>query len=294
MSGKPIHIVLAFDGHFWAPAYALMRSICLSTKRRGDLNFHLFHQTLNDVQRADLDKITPEFGAALHYYDLDTNEVFLERFGNASAHRRWPLIVYGRLMIDEILPPEIDRVIYLDCDMMVRAPIEQIYELDLEGHPIAAVADPWSVSIISGRDMAHETKADLFDPADRYFNSGMLVIDRKGWREAEPMKVYEKLVENGAADRLYYDQDLLNLIFMDNWLALEPIWNLLNPRSTSHVHNVAILHYTGEFRPWNLVSGVAFAGMYRHTMTNELFYRYMRYRWKKWWIDFFKKRLGMK
>ena len=55
----------------------------------------------------------------------------------------------------------------------------------------------------------------------------------------------------------------------------------------------AILHYTGENKPWGIFSGmlqsVAYARLYRHVMTNELFYRFARHRWKRWW----KRKLGL-
>ena len=41
MSGEKIHVVLTFDDNFWAPAYATMRSICLASRQRGNLTFHV-------------------------------------------------------------------------------------------------------------------------------------------------------------------------------------------------------------------------------------------------------------
>ena len=50
----------------------------------------------------------------------------------------------------------------------------------------------------------------------------------------------------------------------------------------------AIIHYTGDNKPWGILSTkvptVAFPRLYRHTMKNELFHRFARHRWKRWWL----------
>lgn len=51
---QPMHIALVLDDNFWAPAYAVMRSVALHTHRRRDLRFHLVHQPLSDEHVADL------------------------------------------------------------------------------------------------------------------------------------------------------------------------------------------------------------------------------------------------
>ncbi len=279
MTASPIHIVLCFDNNFWAPAYTVMRSISIATKRRADLDFHLCHTGLSDEHRADLDRIPEEYGATLHYYDVRDNEAF-QRIGRKGRyHPRLTHIIYARLLIEHILPPEIARVIYLDCDMFVRAPIEQLAEMDLEGYPIAAVRDPHSFHIIGGRDMRQNQ--DLFDLADPYFNSGLMVIDMEGWKKANLPGRLEALIEDGTMDRLYFDQDVLNLVFRHNWLRLPQLWNTLTPRKPHEAFDPPNLHFTGPRKPWHLVSGVAFARTYRHVMTNDLFYRYMRFRLKR-------------
>lgn len=281
---RPIHIVLCFDDNFWAPAYAVMRSICIASHRRTDLNFHLCHPGLKMENIADLDRIAEEFGAALHYYDVREIEAFRRAGTRGPTAAKFTPIVYARLMIDHILPEDATRVLYLDCDMYVRAPIEDIAEIDLQGYPIAAVRDPHSAFITGGRDLRQNW--DLFDPADIYFNSGFMVIDMAEWKKANVLGRFEQMIADGTMKRLYFDQDVLNLVFKHNWLRLSAMWNVLTPRTAHETFDPFLLHYTGPRRPWNLISMVAFGRVYRHVMTNELFYRFfwfrMRRRLKRW------------
>ena len=273
-----IHVALTFDDSYWAPAYAVMRSICLHTKRRGDLVFHLCHRPLNGTHKTDLLEIEKEFGSALRFYDIGQNAEFRDLVTGLPYHPRMTNIVYARLMLDSLLPAEVERVVYLDCDMMVMAPIEKLIELNLEGKSIAAVQDPTALQITNRRD-ARENR-DLIDPADPYFNAGMLVIDRRRWQSANIPARLAAYTADGTMSRIYYDQDLLNIVFRDDVLLLEPRWNFIGPRRVHMALDPFILHDTGERKPWNFLSQVAFARTYRHVMTNDLYYRYLRFRVK--------------
>lgn len=287
-----IHVCLTFDDNFWAPAYALMRSACLFTKRRADLVFHLLHRPLAPEHRADLDRIVDEFEATLVYYDLDRAPVFADIAARMPYNKRLTNIVYARLVIDRILPDQIERVLYLDCDMLIKAPLETLFERDLNGHPIAAAPEPFAVRITGGRDLIRNR--DIFDPADPYFNAGLILIDLRQWREADILGRLEAALADGTMARIYYDQDFLNLVFKNQWLVLERAWNVIDARHAHEPLDCRILHYTGERKPWHLISGTAFAKLYRHVMTNELYYRFMRHRWRVYWRKKFNRLLGRK
>ena len=292
MSEKPIHIALTFDDNFWAPAYALMRSVCLFTHRREDLVFHLFHRTLTSEHHADLERIAEEFGARLVWYDLDGSELFADIAARMPVNKRLTNIVYARLVIDRLLPADVERVLYLDCDMLVREKIEALYDIDMEGFAIAAVRDTAGPFIVGGRDLRRNR--DIFDLADPYFNAGMILIDVAQWREAAIVDRLEQALRDGVMARIYYDQDLLNLIFRDNWLHLPVRWNIMDARKPHEAFNPAILHYTGKQKPWDLFSTTAYHRTYRHVMTNELFYRFMSHRRKRFWNKQLRRLTGRK
>jgi lipopolysaccharide biosynthesis glycosyltransferase len=282
-NASPIHIALTFDDNFWAPAYAVMRSVCLFTHRRSDLVFHLFHRTLTPEHHADLERIVPEFGAQLVWYNLDQSAMFADIARRMPENKRLTNIVYARLLIDQLLPAQVERVLYLDCDMLVRDRIEELYELDMQGFPIACVRDTLGSFISGGRDLM--VNRDLFDMADPYFNAGMILIDVAQWRAADIGGRLEQALSSGVMARIYYDQDFLNLVFKNRWLRLPSRWNTIDARHSHEALDPAILHYTGKTKPWHLISNVAFRRTYRHVMTNGLFYRFMRHRWRRYWLN---------
>lgn len=281
-----MHIALTFDDNFWAPAFATMRSVCLFTPKREELVFHLCHRTLTPEHKADLEAIRDEFPVTLVWHALDQMDMFTDIAARMPESERFPSIVYARLLIDRLVGDGVDRVLYLDCDTMVRDDVKRLFDLDLEGNAIAAVRDISGAHITSGRDM--RKNRDIFDPADYYFNSGVMLIDVRRWREARIIEKMEELHQAGIMQRIYYDQDLLNLTFKGQWLSLSWRWNTIDSVPAHESLNPAIIHYTGDNSPWHLLStmrpSVAFARLYRHTMTNALYYRFARHRWKRWWL----------
>ncbi|WP_169194259.1 glycosyltransferase family 8 protein [Devosia sp. MC1541] len=280
-----MHIALTFDENFWAPAFATMRSVCLFTQTPEELVFHLCHRTLSPSHKADLEAIRKEFAVELRWYDLDQSDLFRDIATRMPENKRLSNIVYARLMIDKLVGPDVERILYLDCDMMVRDDVCYLFDLDLEGNSIAAVRDTAGALITGGRDLLGNR--DIFNPADYYFNAGMVLIDITKWREADILARMEEAYATGVMQRIYYDQDLLNLIFKGKWHRLNWRWNLIDARVVHESFDPAIVHYTGDMKPWGTLAGlfrtVAFARLYRHVMTNELFYRFAKHRWKRWW-----------
>lgn len=223
-----IHIALTFDDGYWAPAYTTMRSICMVSHRAADIIFHLMHVGLSDRHKADLAAVTAEFGATLIYYDLDALGILSERIAKlprVGMHINTP-IVYTRLFLTDIVPNDIERLIFIDSDMMVRAPIETLYDMDLEGFPFAAASDPYRTGFQTGRDLKAKR---YYSTRDLFFNAGLLVIDTRKMAQTDIVGTILKLLTPDEVAGLYYDQDILNIVFRNNWRVLDKMWNMQNP-----------------------------------------------------------------
>ena len=144
---------------------------------------------------------------------------------------------------DEVIE---DRVLYLDSDTIVNAKLDDLFFLDLQGYAIAAVQD--------------------FDQSGwlTTFNSGVMVIDAKKWREN---RLTQSLLELTAKhhEHVYGDQGILNMYFGDQWLHLDKEYNFmvgldqfLHLRGNREWYQSnycgncepKIIHYTTEFKPW--------------------------------------------
>lgn len=271
-----IEIAMAFDDAFWAPTYATMRSICLTTHHPEQLRFHLLHRTLTAAHHAAIASVGKEYGAQIDFIDIDARNILSERiaaFPRIKLRRLNP-IVYARLFLADLLDPAIDRVLYLDSDLFVRSALDPLYFMAMDGHAIAAVLQPDRLHVIAGKDLRARA---AFSMAEPYFNAGVMLIDMVQYRAMDFAAALAPLPAAELA-MFYYDQDMINYCFRGRILELENRWNLQNAEPAHEVLNPIIVHYSANPKPWLAWSRVAFKRTYRHLMTNAYFYQYRRER----------------
>jgi lipopolysaccharide biosynthesis glycosyltransferase len=271
-----IEIAMAFDDAFWAPTYATMRSICLTTHHPERLRFHLLHRKLTPEHHDAIASIGRDYGAELDFIDIDARNILSDRiaaFPRIKLRRLNP-IVYARLFLGDLLDPAIERVLYLDSDLFIRTALDPLYGTDMGGHAIAAVLQPDRMHVIAGKDLRARS---AFSMAEPYFNAGVMLIDMNQYRAMDFLAALAQLPAAELA-MFYYDQDMINFCFRGRILELEPRWNLQNAEPAHEVFNPAIVHYSANPKPWFAWSRVAFKRTYRHLMTNAYFYQYRRER----------------
>jgi len=193
------------------------------------------------------------------WHDLDEDRV-------AGAHFPPQLsrATLYRLLLEQILPSDIERLIYLDGDIVVLDSLAPLFDAELGGRALGAVRDansPWCAGIC-GPDWQRLGLA----PDSPYFNAGILLIDLAAWRR-------ERIGER-ALDVLrrqspqWADQDALNIILEGRWTELPRRWNLqtadVSGNSTgwavfgddtrAATADPAVIHYSGigQPKPWQL------------------------------------------
>lgn len=165
----------------------------------------------------------------------------------------YPPDIYARFWVEDFFPPEVPRVLYLDADLLVCAPVAELYQRDLGGKILAAVSIPGS-----------ERPGVLGIPAEHgYFNSGVMMIDLPAWRRIAARQRLLDALQLLAPVLNDPDQDVLNVVFHADRLALPYRWNAITPffRTPSELalppeeiaavtRSPAIVHFNGSSKPW--------------------------------------------
>lgn len=164
---------------------------------------------------------------------------------------------YSRLWIAEVFPPEVTKALYLDSDMVVVGPIDELWNTALGDHVLAAVTIPGS------------NRCPIFAIPERYeyFQSGVMLIDLAKWR-AE--RVFDRLLDWIAANShkiIDADQDVLNACLYDRRLNLPYVWNVIAPFYFDYhplgmseedrrdvTRRARIIHFNGPMKPWSYMS----------------------------------------
>ena len=137
---KNIPIFLSSDNNYAPYAAAAIASVCDNTKSFVD--FYILDSGISDENKAKIEKLKEQFpNFSVEYIKADTEKLFAEiEYKNQSKYIS--MATYNRFLIPYI-KPELEKVIYLDVDLIVTLDIAELYDIDLSGYSIAAVYDTW-------------------------------------------------------------------------------------------------------------------------------------------------------
>lgn len=262
-----IHIVLACDTTYARHAIVVMSSIMATTQ--SPLWFHILGENIADEMKSKLEAIVSNHGkpqAQLTVYSprLPDNMYISDHISKAA---------YFRLLIGTLLPESVQRVIYLDTDIVVLSDIRDLWVSELGGKIVGAVPDLGV--LCSTKSIMAKRKELQLDSDALYFNSGVMLIDIATWRREN----IGSLVLADANQHTYrhHDQDALNHILKDKWMPLPLRWNVIPPLFFGHfrvlygrfrkqakdaLRNIGVFHWAGRKKPWQFAFYEPFNGQY--------------------------------
>jgi lipopolysaccharide biosynthesis glycosyltransferase len=223
---------------------------------RQDLDVFIVHSQLESDERARLVGYLNSFLPSVSFLQVD--EALLQGFPE-SAHVK--LASYYRLLLPEILPCVLDRIIYLDSDLIVTGSLDDLWTLPLEGHLLAAVSD---------RNLDAQRKRLGLGSDSPYFNAGVMTFQLSEWRKLDVASRGLAFARNNPGKLDNCDQDVLNhlfenqgLIIHQRWNAMSHLWGLdrqwlaaqggLSQEEREAQADPAIIHFAGAgfAKPWH-------------------------------------------
>lgn len=184
---------------------------------------------------------------------------------------------YLRLIAPEILPDRLNKVLYLDSDMVVVDDVRPLWETNLAGNLVAAAPDYPRLE----KFMSPGHREALGIPMQAtYVNSGMLLMDLARWRKEGMTAKFVSFVHAKGSLLAFHDQDAINAVLAGRILVVDPRWNLqARMYYTGRRHrpfefaetvaarrSPAVIHYTGSEKPWLFRSRTPKKGIYMRAL----------------------------
>ena len=158
------------------------------------------------------------------------------------------VVTYYRLFIASLFP-QYDKVLYLDCDLVVLGDVSELYHIDLGDNILGAAPEQFVQNTKEFRSYAE--KALGVDP-DGYVNAGVLLMNLKEFRNCKIEEKFTKLITEYDFDLLDPDQAYLNYLCLGKILILPNGWNKL-PIPLSCEGKKNIVHYALYKKPWQYI-----------------------------------------
>lgn len=252
-------IVACTDNHFIMPTGVMMYSVCVNNAEE-PITFHIVidEKVTNSQKEALQTTIQCFHNKAIAFYCIDGG-----KYVKLPARDEHPTITqatYYRLNLAEILPERIDKVLYLDGDVICRKSLVSLWNTDISQCAVAGGPDAIETAV------EKENHLHL-QHWNGYFNAGVLLINLRWWREHNSTEAFFSFISEHGEWIKYQDQDVLNYVFNDHKILLPIKYNLVSGFLYSDVdpgkhlkeledaiQDPCIVHYTGGRKPWAISS----------------------------------------
>lgn len=245
-----MNIALCTDENFSIPALVCITSIFENNKEE---ECHIFVLTdgLSQVAEEKFYRLT-----SIYNQTIDVLKIDRHRFDGLTVSERYPVSMYYRFLLPEMLPKE-KIVLYLDCDIVVRRPLKDLFATNISGYSLGAVVSQ------SCDWVKWQNELKLTTP---FFNSGVLLMNLDYWRKNNIFDSLVKWVAESKTDMWLPDQYALNkvlegtVLYLDYTYNFQERWTRNMEGSDMHFSrwndiykvglNPAVVHYCDAEKPW--------------------------------------------
>lgn len=248
----PYHILVTLDRNYLKVLSVMLYSLSQSDPE-GVYTVYVVNNTLTEEDFASLSALLPRT-------ELVNVRVPEDLLQNAPVSDRYPTEMYYRLFAARYLPQQLERILYLDPDLVVLHSLRSLYQIDFDGKLFAAA------SHIESRTFRELNRRRLhLSEHAKYLNSGVMMMNLALLRKESPQTIID-YIQSHKATLLLPDQDVLNALYADRTIPLDPmVYNLgekylrlknlhLPPAEKLTLDwvrsNTAIVHYYGRNKPW--------------------------------------------
>lgn len=247
------NVLVTLDRNYLKVLRTMLYSLSQSDST-GIFTVYVAHNSLTEDDFAALQAVLPR----TELIDVPLSE---EMFQDAPISDRYPKEMYYRLFAAQYLPQELDRILYLDPDLVVINSLRSLYEIDFGDNLFAAA------SHIESRTFKNFNRRWLhLSEQARYINSGVMMMNLSLLRtQQDPQQIYQ-FIEEHKNTLLLPDQDVVNALYADRTIFLDPLIYNLGEKylRLKNLHlpkeeklgidwvrqHTAIIHYYGRNKPW--------------------------------------------
>lgn len=267
-----MHLALASDTN-----YAEFVAVVIASATANNQDYIHFHLLSNGIDSSTIKRLKEEIPTGkgeLHVYDIhDLKDRLQIQVPNTIA-----ISSYARLFLPSILPSDVEKVIYVDCDTVIAGDLSELWDTDVQNNYVSGVLDTLP-------DNESKMKVGL-SATDPYINAGVLLINLDLWRKEHLQETFIDFLVAHNGHIHHHDQGIINGVCKGRIRIVHPRYNCTsnyyshpyellrrtnNPFYTEKEYAEArdcpaILHFTEGFfnRPWIANSRHPMASVYHH------------------------------
>ena len=233
-----IAVCFGCDNNYVQHMAATISSILKNKRDDEYINFYVIDGGITKQNKKKLEFFPNNYTCKIEYIRPD-----MDKLKNCNTFKGdyISLATYYRLFIPELIPQE-DRVLYLDCDIIVRKPLSDLFNKDFGRFFILGIID------VAAK--YHALRLGL----KKYINAGVILINSEKMREVNSDEKIINWLNNNNEKIECHDQDVINAVFNPEIKYIEDVWNAQVKKEHdtrfSGLEDPSILHFISPKKPW--------------------------------------------
>ena len=220
-------------------------SILKNSNINDNINFYILDGGLTEKDKTYIELLKNIKDFNIEYLQIDEKDFkdcpLLKEKGDKHKDYHVTLPTYFRFKLPELLP-KLEKILYLDCDVIVRTSLKELFAVSFKDKAVAMVED-----VESKREAA---RLGL----KKYCNAGVMLINLDYWRKNDISRLLFDYVKTNKKKILWQDQDVINAVLDEKIKYINNKWNyqyfLYDEVDSKKLSECCILHLAGRFKPW--------------------------------------------
>lgn len=238
-----INICLACDDNYAPLCGVAMASVLKNSNDDEFISFYILDNNIKQSSKDKINKLKKIRECNINFIDIKSKEKF-ENLYLPEKKGYLSIVSYYRFLMPDLFP-ELDKILYIDCDVIATSSLAPFYNTDITSYYAAMIKDTSN----------EENKKRLnFLENEVYCNSGVLLANLKKWREDQ---IQQKLFDQ-LGDGLD-DQDIINIVLKNNIFLMDETWNYQGKAKDYKEKNPPkLIHFITAYKPWRTGSKQSF------------------------------------
>ncbi|GGB46588.1 glycosyl transferase family 8 [Lentibacillus populi] len=261
-----MNILVTLNSNYVKPLIVMLQSLFMNNPHE-EFHIYLMHSSIKGEEISGINKYVTGKG-----HQLSVIHVQEETFADAPIVKHYSKEMYFRLLAFKFLPACLDKILYLDPDILVINGIKKVYEMNISDYLYAAAYhDRISVKEINKLRLK---KYDI----DAYYNSGVLLMNLQLQRSIMKEEEIFDFVERNKKIMILPDQDIINGLYSKYIKNINEVLYNFDARYYRYykaisngkvdmdfiIHHTSIIHFCGKKKPWHKNYTGNFHSLYKH------------------------------
>ncbi len=240
-----LNICYALDEIYIEQALVSIASILKNSNYDDKFNFYIMENCLNEQQRNLFEELKSIKEFNIEFININIEDFIscpiLKDIKPEYSNYHVTMPTYFRFHAPKYFA-NLDKILYLDCDVIVRTSLEELFNINIENY-----------AAMMAEDASNNIEKDRLN-LQNYFNAGVMMINLDYWRKNNiTNKLFEYCITN-KENILWQDQDIINSVLNENILKIKHEWNYqyfqYEYSRPEEMRTCKILHFAGRFKPW--------------------------------------------